>query len=171
MDFFSLLNAPEADLAMGDPPPFDESNIDFKNVAYPPFDRLAGNSPQTELFPGPTAAPIPDELMAPSDASHPSAGLGRATNPSPDFLHLDNARLQNSNEQLADEVRSIGGKYGEVQAQLSGLRDGLRQLGGSLEELLYLPAVRNGDKEVTGRLFEISNTVTGIRKALGSGGS
>lgn len=169
MDFSSLLDIPEADLTMDEPLPLDNTNLIFKGDTFSSLSSLLGNGSQPEPFPGPTPAPVVDEPMAPPNAGNLSLGPTSTANPSSDFLQLDNARLRNSNKQLADEVQSIGKQCGEAQAQLRGLRDELRQLGNSLEGLLYEPSVQSGDKEVMGRLFEISNTVTAISKSLGSG--
>lgn len=169
LDFSSLFNVPEADFAMDGPLPFDDSDMVFKGATHPSYDRLLDSCSQPELFPEPTVAALVEVPMAPPDPVQPPVEPSGATNPSPDFLRLDNARLRNSNKQLTDEVRSIGKKYGEAQARQRGLRDELRRLGNSLEDLLYQPSVQNGNREVMARLFEISNTVTGISKSLGSG--
>lgn len=169
MDFSSLLEIPEADLTMDEPLPFENTNLIFKGDTFSPLNSVLGSGSQPEPLPGPAPAPLVDEPMAPAEPGHPSVGPTGTTNPSSNFLQLDNARLRNSNKQLADEVQSIGKQCSEAQAQLRGLRDELRQLGNSLEGLLYERSVQSGDGEVMGRLFEISNTVTGISKSLGSG--
>lgn len=154
---------------MPDPLPLDGATFNLRDATYPSFSHPIGNNSLPGLFPGPASASLVDEPMAPVDIAQPPIEPGGATSPNSEFLRLDNARLRNSNKQLTDEVRDIGKQYSEAQARTGRFRDELRQLGSSLEELLYHPSVQSGDREVMARLFEMSNRVTGISKALGSG--
>jgi hypothetical protein len=70
-----------------------------------------------------------------------------------DFLQEDNTRLRNSNDQLRDEVETLRTQNRAQQVQMNELRDRLRPLDRSLQDLLYLPGVQNGEEGISNRLF------------------
>lgn len=62
-------------------------------------------------------------------------------------------------------------QHSELQAQLNEVRDRLRPLDRSLQELLYLPGIQNGEEGVLNRLFTILDGVIAMNKTLSSGAS
>ena len=127
---------------------------------------------------GNTQRDLPYQLSTPTiqDISSTPAEGARAPLSDPDsqaningqFLLQYNERLRRRNNLLHEEVEALRRQYGENQAQLSELRDALRSLDRSLQDLLYLPAIRNGDGEVPRRLFLMFDTVIALDRALGS---
>lgn len=125
------------------------------------FNLMDGDCDIPQFKTPPPALPVSSLSETTQGLCQPSCkGPGPATIPSSNFLQQDNARLRGSNEQLQDEVEML-------RRQGSDLRGQLQPLDRSLQELLYLPSVQNGDGEVADSLFSILRRVTAMRKTLG----
>ncbi|SPO01189.1 uncharacterized protein DNG_03936 [Cephalotrichum gorgonifer] len=155
---------------------WDDRDAAFDGLTDPSSQPYTSNSTQPQGKPVPAAAPpatlIQNFPITPPDHVQPSSlEPNRQTSHNLDFLRQDNMRLRNSNDQLRDEAEVLRRQNSGLQAQLDELRDMLRPLDRSLEELLYLPAVQNGEEGVSTMLFVILTEVTAVNKILSSGAS
>lgn len=119
----------------------------------------------------PTTALIPDGLAAQAVPGQDSSGeYYQPLNPSSDFLQRDINRLRKSSDRLQVEVTILRRRDREMQAQLNELRDSMGPMEHLLQELLYVPAVQNGELGISNRLFAIFDMVEAMNKALSDGG-
>jgi hypothetical protein len=79
--------------------------------------------------------------------------------------------MRANNSLLRDQLDVMRRREGEQQTQLSELRNQLRRLDGTMQELLDIPEVQNGEPRLANGLFEVLAGLAEMEKTLMPGGS
>lgn len=141
---------------------FSQENPDAFNNS------TAFSAPAATTTPTPMQSTRQIKTPRPSTSrSHSSSGQSGTRSPQP-FLQRYNERLRADNAALQDEVAMLRRKNARLHGQLDELRSHLRPLDDTLQELLYLPAVQEGDERVLSQLFGMLERITGVKRVLGS---
>jgi len=119
----------------------------------------------------PAPAPAPSQIPSPPPSgghSPPSSDRSSDANSPQPFLRRVNEHLRADNAALQDEVEILRRKHARLEGQLDELRGQLRPLNETLEGLLYLPAVQQGEEQVMNRLFGALEQVSAFKRVLNS---